>query len=80
MSELASADQLSSLTIKPLKALCAAHGIDHGLSGKKKSEHVQRLLTIKKVTAAECQRHHAAAAAAPAAAGGAAAGATGKVM
>ncbi|KOO53191.1 snf2 DNA repair protein, partial [Chrysochromulina tobinii] len=45
---LASADQLSSLTIKPLKALCAAHGIDHGLSGKKKSEHVQRLLTIKK--------------------------------
>jgi len=50
---LASADQLSSLTIKPLKALCAANGIDHGLSGKKTSEHVLRLLSIKMVTAAD---------------------------
>ena len=57
MDALASDDLIKRLTMRPLKALCAAHGVDHGLAGKNKPELVNRLIKIRKVTVGECQPH-----------------------
>jgi hypothetical protein len=54
---LASEALLSRLTLRPLKALCTAYGVDHALSGKKKEAVVARLLTLRKVTSAEAEAH-----------------------
>lgn len=57
MDALAPNDMIKRLTMRPLKALCAAHGVDHGLAGKNKPELVDRLIKIRKVTTGECQPH-----------------------
>ena len=53
--DLASQSLLSRLTMRPLKALCATHGVDHGLAGKRKDVLVDRLQKIRKVTVGECE-------------------------
>ena len=57
MAALAPDDMIGRLTMRPLKALCAAHGVDHGLAGKNKPVLVDRLIKIRKVTVGECEPH-----------------------
>ena len=54
---LASEELLKKLTMRPLKALCSAHSVDHGLTGKKKEVVVDRLLKLRKVTVREVTPH-----------------------
>lgn len=54
---LADHSLLQKLTVRPLKALCSAHGVDHGLTGKKKEVLVDRLLKLRKVTVRDCEAH-----------------------
>ena len=54
---LADETLLKRLTMRPLKALCSSHGVDHGLAGKKKEILVDRLLKLRKVTIRECNAH-----------------------
>eukprot|EP00966_Prymnesium_polylepis_P283566 6551525-Prymnesium_polylepis.1 len=48
---------LKRRTMRPLKALCSAHEVDHGLAGKKKEVLIDRLLKLRKVTAKEVEPH-----------------------
>ena len=51
-ARLATAEELTKLTRKPLETLCARFTVDHGLSGKPKSTLVQRLVALKQVSVA----------------------------
>lgn len=55
--DLADHDLLQKLTMRPLRALCSSHGVDHGLAGKPKAVLVNRLLKLRQLTRREIEPH-----------------------